>query len=66
MRVGPRGMPKHHMASRAVETGSSSRAPQSQVEHMQQSLDVSFNERCLDAAHILELLAKEAASEGIS
>jgi hypothetical protein len=45
------------MASRAVETGSSSRAPQSQVEQLQQSLDVSFNERCLDATHILELLA---------
>jgi hypothetical protein len=29
------------------------------VEQLQQSLDVSFNERCLDAAHILELLAEK-------
>jgi hypothetical protein len=32
MHVGPRGVPKHRMASRAVETGSSSRVPPSQVE----------------------------------
>ena len=59
MRVGPRGVPKHQMASRGVESDSSGRAPQSQVEQLQQSLDVSFNERCLDAAHILELLAEK-------
>jgi hypothetical protein len=46
------------MASRVVETDSRSRAPQSQVEQLHQSLDVSFNERCIDAAHILELLAE--------
>jgi hypothetical protein len=72
MCVGPRGVPKHQMASHAVETGSSSRAPllqvktgsscrapPSQVEQLQQNLNVSFNERCLDAAHILDLLAEK-------
>jgi hypothetical protein len=29
------------------------------VEQLQQSLDVSFNERYLDASHILELLAEK-------
>jgi hypothetical protein len=29
------------------------------VEQLQLSLDVSFNEQCLDAAHILELLAEK-------
>jgi hypothetical protein len=60
------------MASCAVETGSSRRtpllqveadsgrrAPQSQVEQLQQNLNMSFNERCLDAPHILELLVEK-------
>jgi hypothetical protein len=47
------------MASRAVEAGSRSRTPPTQVEQLQQSLDVSFNEWCLDATHILELLAEK-------
>jgi hypothetical protein len=59
MGVGPRGVPKHHMASCTVEAGSSSRTPPMQVEQLQQSLDVSFNERCLNAAHNLELLAEK-------
>ena len=59
MRVGPRGVPKHQMAPRTVEVGSSSRTPSTQVEQLHQSLDVSFNERCLDSAHILELLAEK-------
>jgi hypothetical protein len=29
------------------------------VEQLQQNLNVSFNERCLDATHILDLLAKK-------
>jgi hypothetical protein len=44
MRVGPRGVPKHQMAPRTVETGSCSRTPSTQVEQLQQSLDVSINE----------------------
>jgi hypothetical protein len=32
MRVGPRGVPKHQLASRTVETGSSRRKPPLQVE----------------------------------
>jgi hypothetical protein len=28
------------------------------VEQLQQNLNISFNERCLDAAHILELLVE--------
>jgi hypothetical protein len=72
MHVGPRGVPKHRLASRTVETGSSSRAPPSQVEansgrhappslvaQLQQDLKASVNERGLDAAHILELLAEK-------
>jgi hypothetical protein len=59
MRVGPRGVPKHQMSSRAVEAGSISRTLPTQVEQLQQSLDVSFNERCLDTTHILELLAEK-------
>jgi hypothetical protein len=39
--------------------GSINRTPLSQVEKLQQRLDVSFNERCLDAAHILELVAEK-------
>jgi hypothetical protein len=38
------------------QAGSSSRALPSQVE---QCLNVYFNERCLDIAHILELLAEK-------
>jgi hypothetical protein len=63
-------VPKHQLASRTVETGSNSRTPplqtdsgyrtpQSQVEQLQQNLNASFNERCLDTAHILELLAEK-------
>jgi hypothetical protein len=65
-------MPKHQLASRTVETGSSSHAPLSQVEansgrhvppslvaQLQQDLKASVNERGLDAAHILELLAEK-------
>jgi hypothetical protein len=70
MRVGPRGVPKHQLASCTVETGSSShtpplqtdsdrRAPQSQVEQLQQNLNASLNERCLDVAHIMEILAEK-------
>jgi hypothetical protein len=47
------------MASHTVEAGSSSRPPPSLVEQLQQRLDMSFNERCLDATHILELQAKK-------
>jgi hypothetical protein len=72
MHVGPRGVPKHRLASRTVKTGSSSRAPPSQVEansgrhapssmvaQLQQDLKASVNERGLNAAHILELLAEK-------
>jgi hypothetical protein len=51
------------MASRAVEAGSSSRTLSTQVEQLQQSLDVSFNERCLDTTHIIELLAEKKQLE---
>jgi hypothetical protein len=47
------------MASRAVEAGDSSRTPPTQVEQLQQSLDMSFNERCLDVAHIVKLLVEK-------
>jgi hypothetical protein len=47
------------MASHMVEADNSSRAPPLQVEQLQQRLDVSFNEQCLNAAHILELLAEK-------
>ena len=61
---------RDRLASRTVETGSNSRTPplqtdsgcrtpQSQVEQLQQNLNASFNERCLDVAHILELLAEK-------
>jgi hypothetical protein len=42
-----------------VEADSGRRAPQSQVEQLQKNLNMSFNERFLDAAHILELLAEK-------
>jgi hypothetical protein len=72
MHVGPRGVPKHQLASRTMETDSSSRATLSQVEansgrhapsslvaQLQQDLKASVNEWGLDAAHILELLAEK-------
>jgi hypothetical protein len=59
MRVGPQGVPKHQMAPRTVEVGSSSRTPSKHVEQLQQSLDVSFNERCLRIFCILALSRKK-------